>query len=52
MEELDYYWKKVQKITDPEELVKEKRKSVRGCIIGPDISVIALAIVKKGEKRY
>lgn len=26
------------------------RKSVRGCIIGKDLSVIALSIVKKGEK--
>merc|ERR1719204_2817563 len=26
-----------------------KRKSVRGCIVGPDLSVLSLAIVKKGE---
>jgi len=26
-----------------------KRKSVRGCIIGPDISVVNLVIVKRGE---
>lgn len=28
---------------------ERKRKSVRGCIVGPDLSVIALAIVKTGE---
>ena len=27
-----------------------KRKSVRGCIVGPDLAVISLAIVKRGEK--
>lgn len=27
-----------------------KRKSVRGCIVGPDISVLNLAIVKKGDE--
>lgn len=25
------------------------RKSVRGCIVGPDIAVLALAIVKQGD---
>jgi len=29
---------------------ERKRKSVRGCIVGPDLSVIALAIVKNGEQ--
>ena len=29
---------------------ERKKKSVRGCICGPDLSVIALTIVKKGEK--
>jgi small subunit ribosomal protein S6e len=29
---------------------ERKRKSVRGCIVGPDLSVIALAIVKIGEQ--
>jgi small subunit ribosomal protein S6e len=29
---------------------ERKRKSVRGCIIGPDIAVVALKIVKKGDK--
>jgi len=28
---------------------ERKRKSVRGCIVGPDLSVIALSIVKAGE---
>lgn len=28
---------------------EKKRKSVRGCICGPDLSVIALTIVKKGD---
>ncbi|KAG8992054.1 40S ribosomal protein S6 [Tulasnella sp. JGI-2019a] len=28
---------------------ERKRKSVRGCIVGPDISVVALAIVKQGD---
>jgi len=30
---------------------ERKRKSVRGCIVGPDLSVIALAIVKNGEQQ-
>jgi len=29
---------------------ERKRKSVRGCEVGPDIQVLALVIVKKGEK--
>lgn len=28
---------------------ERKRKSVRGCIVGPDIAVLSLAISKKGE---
>jgi small subunit ribosomal protein S6e len=28
---------------------ERKRKSVRGCIIGPDIAVLSLVIVKQGE---
>jgi len=28
---------------------ERKRKSVRGCIVGPDISVLSLVIVKQGE---
>jgi len=29
---------------------ERKRKSVRGCIVGPDLRVLALAIIKKGDK--
>jgi small subunit ribosomal protein S6e len=29
---------------------ERKRKTVRGCIVGPDIRVLALSIVKKGDK--
>ena len=29
---------------------ERKRKSVRGCIVGPDVAVLALAIVKQGEQ--
>ena len=29
---------------------ERKRKSVRGCIVGLDLSVLALAIVKQGEQ--
>ncbi|RYH06976.1 hypothetical protein EON65_42240 [archaeon] len=28
---------------------ERKRKSVRGCIVGPDLSVLNLVIVKKGD---
>ncbi len=28
---------------------ERKRKSVRGCIVGPDIAALMLVIVKKGE---
>lgn len=28
----------------------KKRKSIRGCIIGQDIAVLSLSVVKKGEK--
>jgi len=34
----------------PRKAGERKRKSVRGCIVGPDLSVIALAIVKTGEQ--
>merc|ERR1719436_1972378 len=27
-----------------------KRKSVRGCIVGPDLAVLALVLVKKGDQ--
>jgi small subunit ribosomal protein S6e len=33
----------------PRRTGERKRKSVRGCICGPDLAVIALKIVKKGE---
>jgi small subunit ribosomal protein S6e len=33
----------------PKRTGERKRKSVRGCIVGPDIKSLALAIVKKGE---
>jgi len=29
---------------------ERKRKSIRGCIVGPDLSVMSLILVKKGEK--
>merc|ERR1712110_56595 len=34
----------------PRRTGERKRKSVRGCITGPDLAVIALRIVQKGEK--
>jgi small subunit ribosomal protein S6e len=34
----------------PRRTGERKRKSVRGCITGPDLSVIALRVVKKGDK--
>eukprot|EP00331_Platyophrya_macrostoma_P013796 CAMPEP_0176418882 /NCGR_PEP_ID=MMETSP0127-20121128/7732_1 /TAXON_ID=938130 /ORGANISM="Platyophrya macrostoma, Strain WH" /LENGTH=266 /DNA_ID=CAMNT_0017799285 /DNA_START=73 /DNA_END=869 /DNA_ORIENTATION=+ len=33
----------------PRRTGEKKRKSVRGCIVGPDLSVISLAIVKVGD---
>ena len=33
----------------PRRTGERKRKSVRGCIVGMDLSVLALAIVKQGE---
>ena len=29
---------------------ERKRKSVRGCIVGPDIKMLSCTVVKKGEK--
>lgn len=29
---------------------ERKRRSVRGCIVGPDIKMLALTLIKKGEK--
>lgn len=34
----------------PRRTGERKRKSVRGCITGPDLAVIALRVVKKGDK--
>jgi len=41
---------KGQKNYRPRRAGERKRKSVRGCIVGPDIAVLALSIAKKGEK--
>merc|ERR1719331_3701900 len=29
---------------------ERKRKSVRGCIVGPDLAVMQLMVIKKGEQ--
>jgi small subunit ribosomal protein S6e len=29
---------------------ERKRKSIRGCIVGPDIKALQVTIVKKGEQ--
>jgi small subunit ribosomal protein S6e len=42
--------KKGHKCYRPRRAGERKRKSVRGCIVGPDLSVIALAITKTGEQ--
>lgn len=34
----------------PRRTGERKRKSVRGCIVGSDLSVLALSIVKQGEQ--
>ncbi len=34
----------------PRRTGERKRKSVRGCVVGPDLSVIHLNLVKKGDK--
>jgi len=33
----------------PRRAGERKRKSVRGCIVGPDIAVLALVVIKQGE---
>ena len=33
----------------PRRTGERKRKSVRGCIVGPDIAVLSLVIVRQGE---
>ncbi|KAL1916906.1 40S ribosomal protein eS6 [Calcarisporiella thermophila] len=35
----------------PRRTGERKRKSVRGCIVGPDLSVLSLVIVKQGEQQ-
>jgi len=41
--------KKGQTCYGPKRKGERKRKSVRGCIVGPDLSVMSLVIVKKGD---
>ena len=41
---------KAHKCYRPRRTGERKRKSVRGCIVGPDIGVISLVVVRKGEK--
>jgi len=41
---------KNQKCYRPRRTGERRRKSIRGCIVGNDIAVLALAIAKKGEK--
>ena len=33
----------------PRRTGERKRKSVRGCIVGPDLSALSLVVVKQGE---
>jgi len=42
--------KKGSKNYRPRRAGERKKKSVRGCIVGPDIAVLALSIAKRGEK--
>jgi len=41
--------KKGQTCYGPKRSGERKRKSVRGCIVGPDLSVLALNLIKRGE---
>lgn len=41
---------KAHKCYRPRRNGERKRKSVRGCIVGPDICVISLVVVRKGEQ--
>jgi small subunit ribosomal protein S6e len=41
---------KNQKCYRPRRTGERRRKSIRGCIVGNDIAVLALAVAKKGEK--
>merc|ERR1719399_320963 len=42
--------RKGSKCYRPRKTGERKRKSVRGCIVGPDLSMINLVIVRKGEQ--
>lgn len=44
------YLKPGSKCFKPRRDGQRRRKSVRGCICGPDLAVIALTVVKKGDK--
>lgn len=44
------YLKPGNKCFKPRRDGQRRRKSVRGCICGPDLAVIALTVVKKGDK--
>jgi len=50
MEELDYYWKKVQKITDPEELVKEKENLLEVALLDQIFQLLLWLLLKKVKK--
>ena len=43
------FMRKGQKGYRPRRTGEQKKKSIRGCIVGPDIRVLALAVVKKGD---
>ena len=42
--------KKCHKCFKPRRKGFKKKKSVRGCIVGPDIKMLQLVVVQKGEK--
>merc|ERR1712029_962025 len=43
-------FKKKASLFNPKRTGYRRRRSVRGCITGPDLGVIALKIMKKGDK--
>jgi small subunit ribosomal protein S6e len=43
-------FKKRATLFKPRRVGVRKRRSVRGCICGPDLAVIALRVIKKGDK--
>lgn len=49
LENLNYFLKIETTTYRPKRTGERKRKSVRGCICGPDLAVISLRIVKKGD---